>query len=113
MSLHATALALGVGLTAVSQVLLRSGARGKDRFYASFLNWHTVIGYGLFVLVTMLNVFAMQTIPLKTVTAWVSLTYVVTMLLSRWLLGEELNRYMLAGAGLIVAGIVLFSLDLA
>ncbi len=109
MSLHAAALGLGIVLTAVSQVLLRSGARNKSSLLGSFLNPHTIVGYGLFLLVTVLNVYAMQVIPLKTVTAWISMTYVATMILSRWVLKEELNGRMVAGAGLIVAGIVVFS----
>jgi len=104
-----TALSIGIFLSAFSQVLLKSGARHKATWLASFLNMHTVIGYSLFVLVTVLNVYAMQTIPLKTVTAWVSLTYVLTLLMSRYLLKETLNGRMLIGAGMIVAGIVLFS----
>lgn len=109
MTSHVAALALGIVLTAVSQVLLRSGARNKATLVGSFLNLHTIVGYGLFLMVTMLNVYAMQVIPLKTVTAWISMTYVVTMVLSRWLLKEELNGRMLGGAGLIVAGIIVFS----
>ncbi len=110
MTSHVAALGVGIVLTAVSQVLLRSGARNKSSLIGSFLNPHTLLGYGLFLAVTVLNVYAMQTILLKTVTAWVSMTYVATMILSRWLLKEELNRFMLMGAALIVAGIVVFSL---
>ena len=110
MTPHATALGLGIVCTATAHVLLRLGARGRAAGRRLLLNPYTLAGYGLFVFITMLNVFALQAIPLKTVTAWTALTYVVTPLLSRAVLREPLNKGMLAGSALILAGIVVFSL---
>ncbi len=106
---HGVALGLAIILTAASQLLLRQGAvRGTHRL-AGLLNLRSAIGYFLFILVAALNVFALQAIALKTLTAWASLTYVLTMGLSHFLLGEKLNAEMFVGCGLIMAGIVVFS----
>lgn len=109
-SWHGIALALAIVLTAISQLLLRQGAVRGARWMAGFVNPRSVAGYSLFVLVAALNVFALQAIPLRTLTAWTSLTYVLTIGLSHWILKEKLNAGMLAGCGLIMAGIVVFSL---
>lgn len=106
---HKLALVIGIFLTALSQVLLRSGAQKKPTWLSSFLNVRTVLGYGLFVFVTALNVHALQTIPLRTVTAWISTTYILTPFMAKWLLKEELNASIMAGSVLILVGIVVFS----
>ena len=110
IDLHAAALGLGIMLTAVSQLLLRRGATRGNHWLAGYINPSSAAGYASFVLVALLNVYALQTIHLKTLTAWTSLNYVLTLVLAHWLLGEPLNAKMLAGCGLIVGGIVVFSL---
>ena len=107
---HAFALGLAILLTSFSQVLLRSGISNAKNILVGFFNPKTVFGYTLFLLVTLLTVFAMQKIPLRTLTAWNSTTYVLTLLLSHWILRENLNRKMILGGFFIIAGIVVFSL---
>ena len=76
----------------------------------AFLNRRTLIGYVLFLGVTVLNIFAMKAIPLRTVTVATSLTYVLTLGMGRFLLGEMVSRRLVVGVTLIVAGIFVFSL---
>lgn len=107
---HWLALAGGIVLTSVSQVLLKLGAGSGSSFARAFLNPRTVTGYAMFMGVSLLNIFAMKAIPLRTVTAAVSLTYVLTMGMGRWFLGEVVTRRMVLGLSLIVTGIFVFSL---
>lgn len=110
MSPEVAALGAGIALTVAAQLLLRSGASRGASFLSSFLNPRTAVGYGLFLLTTVLNVFAMRVLDLKTVTAWAALTYVLTPMAAAALLGEEVSRRTVAGSTLVAAGIVVFSL---
>ena len=111
--MHAVALAVGIVLTSISQILLRRGAGGKVSWYISFLNVYTALAYGLFLIVTILNVYAMKTIQLKTITTWISLTYVLTLFLSGWILKEKLNGKMILGVLLIAIGIAVYSMQVS
>jgi drug/metabolite transporter (DMT)-like permease len=107
---HWLALSGGILLTSVSQVLLKLGAGAGRSFARAFLNRYTVTGYVLFLGVTILNIFAMKAIPLRTVTAATSLTYAVTVGMGHSFLGEMLTRRTMLGVALIVVGIFVFSL---
>ena len=111
MALYWLALAGGIVLTALSQVLLKAGARNKKKVLHSFLNPGTLAGYSLFLVVTLLNVFAMKKIPLRTMTAASSITYVLTLVLGYRLLQERVSARMVAGVALIVIGVVVYSLS--
>ena len=109
-ALHWLALVGGILLTSVSQVLLKLGAGAGRSFARAFLNRCTVTGYVLFLAVTVLNIFAMKAIPLRTVTAATSLTYAVAVGMGHRFLGEIVTRRMILGVALIIVGICVFSL---
>jgi drug/metabolite transporter (DMT)-like permease len=108
--IHWAALLSGVFITAFSQVLLKKGVGGKKTFITSLINARTVTGYALFGVVTILNVYAMQTIELKTVSAFVGSSYVLVPVFARIFLGEQIDLPRTAGGVLIISGIVVFSL---
>lgn len=110
---HQAAMAAGILLTSVAQVLLKSGATHKDSWHHSFLNWRTIIGYGMFAMVTVLNIYAMQTIDLKTMNAWYSVIYIIVTFFSWIVLKEKIDRATVIGCGLIVSGIIIFNLSLS
>ena len=107
---HGVALASAIVITAISQVFLKSGAINKTSFIKSFLNWKTIIGYGFFGIVTILSVYAMQRIELKTMTAWIGTTYILVVLFSRLFLKEKIDLFKIAGCVLIVFGVLIFTL---
>ncbi len=107
---HAIALGVGIAMTAVSQLLLKTGASGQKSWIGSFFNWRSILGMCMFVMVTFLVVYAMQEIALKTAATWASVTYLLVVCLSRWILRENVGRTKIIGCGLIAAGIVIFSL---
>lgn len=104
------ALALSIVLTAVAQSLLRLGAKDKARIIHSFLNTRTLAGYLIFGIVVFLIIYSMQKIPLRTVAAWNSITYILTPLVGHWLTKDPFNSRMALGSLIIAAGIVVFSL---
>lgn len=112
LSSYEVALALSIVLTAVSQLLLRSGARNRKGFLASFLHPKTISGYGLFLVVTLLTTYSMRVLHLRTVTAWSSLAYVIVPFSAAVFLKENLDRRTIAGSILIALGILVFSLEL-
>ncbi len=109
MYLHETALAASIALTPFSQVLLRFGAKDSKTTLGAVMNLRTLLGYGLFGVVVLLAIFALQTIPLRTVTAWDSLAYVLTPLVAHLLLKDPLTKRIFAGAMVIMLGILVFT----
>ena len=110
ISLHWLALIIGIALTGISQLLLRSGAEAGNIGIRVFVNYRVILGYGLFFLVTLLNMYALQVISFKILTAWASLTYVITPILASIFLKDKITRYTLLSSLLIVIGIVVFML---
>jgi drug/metabolite transporter (DMT)-like permease len=109
MYLHESALATSILLTPFSQLALRVGARDSTSAIGAILNYRTLLGYFSFTVVVVLAIYALQTIPLRTVTAWDSLTYVLTPVTARLFLKDPLTPATLAGAATIVLGILVFS----
>ena len=107
---HEIALALSIILTSISQIFLKIGSYNKKKWILSLLNLKTIFGYFLFGIVTILNVFAMQKIELKTMTAWIAITYILVSVLSHFILKDRLDKNKILGSMLIVVGIVIFSL---
>lgn len=108
---HTTILFLCVVLTSISQLLLKSGSGGGGRWWQSFMRVHTLLGYGLLTLVTILMVFVMQRLELKFVTAVQAFIYVLVVIGARFVLKERLTKNRIVGLALILAGVVVFNLD--
>ena len=106
---HTAALASAVVIASISQLFLKSGASNKTSFIRSLLNWKTIIGYCLLGMVTILNVYAMQRIELKTITAWIGTTYVFVVFLSVLFFKEKIDLFKIIGCSLIVFGVSIFT----
>ena len=104
------AMGCGILMTAVSQVLLKIGASQNPTLLRRLLSGPVICGYGLFFLVTVLNVLALKVLEMKVLTAFTSLTYVLTTLLSKIVLQEAVGRRQLVGCVMIALGLVVFSL---
>ena len=106
---HWFALFTGILFTSISQLLLRSGARSKPTIVQSNFNLKVLFGYTLFFIVTILNLYALQRIQLKTLTAWASVGYILTPVLAQGVLKESITRNNIIGGIIIMFGIVVFS----
>jgi len=102
-----------VMLTGVSQTLLKVGADSgvrSGRFLDSYLNLPVMTAYGLFLLVTVLTVYALRDLPLKVFYSLTALNFIVVLGLSAVFLNEEVSRNRIVAIGLIVLGVVVFNL---
>lgn len=99
------ALALALSLTVIAQVVLKIGA-GRN---GSAVNFVTASGLAMFGVVTVLSVYALQGLELKTVIAWNSMTFVAIPLAAYFFLDERLSKRHLMGASIICTGVAVFS----
>ena len=105
---HVAAMFLAIFLTAVAQLLFKLGATRRPTWIKSLVDTATLLGYGLFLVVTVLSTYAMQAVEMKVVTVWTGLTYVVVTIGACTLLGEKLSRLKVVGLVAILMGIYVF-----
>lgn len=67
------------------------------------------LGGVLYVISSCLSIVLLQFLPYAVVLPLGSVTYVWTMLISRWLLKERITKRKLAGVGLIIVGVILLA----
>lgn len=107
---HWVALLSGIVTTAFSQIILKKGVIRESSFLLSFINVRTFIGYILLGTVTVLNVYAMQKIQLKTATAWIGISFALVPIFSRVILKEHMDLRKAIGCMLVFLGIAVFTL---
>ena len=106
---HYIAVALVILSMGIGQILLKKGAEAGNNWLSSFFSVYTLMGYGIYFLASMSNIYALQGLLLKHVTAWIGFSYIVVVMLSRLILGEHVNRQRMLGCVLIAVGVFVFS----
>ena len=104
---------LAVILTAFAQVLLKSGAnRNKhhNQLLKQYLNRYVITGYGLFLFVTVVNVYAYRILPLQYAIVLLPLTIVFVTLFSILFFKETLGKRQLISFLIILTGIIIYNL---
>ncbi len=101
----------GTFFSAFSQLLLKQSANQehKSGIY-EYLNWRVITAYIIFFGVLLLNTYAYTQVPYKYGSIIDTFTYVFVLLLSTVFLKEKFTFGKLAGNGLIIAGILIYSL---
>lgn len=96
-------------LTGIGQVLLKIGARkrGLAEMYTTPV---TLAGYSVFLVATICSVYALQVMDLTALYALISLNPLVVMVLSVYVLKENITKNKLIAAGLISGGLLVFNL---
>ncbi len=112
---HTTAMLLaliGVFLNAAAQLLLKAGASRAHGRHALKLwaNRQVLLGYAVFVAVTLVNLFAYRVLPLKMGVVFLPLMLLLVVSGSRLFFHEKLHRSSLAGLALILVGMIVFIL---
>jgi uncharacterized membrane protein len=99
-----------VVVSAFSQVLLKKSAQKKySSVIREYLNVYVIVGYGMMVLTTLLNVLAYSAgLGYKNVPVIESLGYVLIMFLSLAFFGEKITKRKLIGNILVILGIAIF-----
>jgi drug/metabolite transporter (DMT)-like permease len=96
-------------LAAAGQVFLKLGASGATSLL-EFVNVRVVSGLALYAASTLLWVAALARLPLSKVYPFTILTFVLVYVASAAVLGETISVTALAGALLVLAGLVVITL---
>jgi len=103
----------GVFISSVAQILLKKSAQIKRKnMLDDYLNKMVIGGYLILFAAMCIAIVAYQAVPLKFGAIIESLGYVFVMLLSAVFLKEKITPRKLLGNIIIIAGIVVFSLDM-
>lgn len=102
---HAFASMGAVACTVLAHLSLRTGARAARRPVRLLF---TLAAMGLFGLTTLLGLYGLARMPLKTTTVWSAASYPAVSLAAIVLFRERPSRKAWLGIALVVAGIVLF-----
>lgn len=112
-------LATSILLATTGQVLLKAGMERVGELGVSqigtliaqfFTTWQLVVGIGAFGLSSIFWLIALSRVPLSTAYPIVSLSYVLILSFSWFVLGERPSPIVWLGAALIMAGVSLIGL---
>jgi hypothetical protein len=104
-------------ISGISQILLKYGAISEKKNYnfpdylKPYLNCHTLSGYCLLLVVTVISVYVLQEMPLKLFFLFfISMNMIVVVVLSYVILHESLTYRKVLAIGIIVLGILIFTI---
>ena len=104
-------LLISVFISSVSQILLKKAA---NKTYSSslkeYLNPLVIGAYAMFFTSVVLTMLALKTVPLSMSPILESTGYIFVSLLGYFFLKERFSKRKILGFGLILAGVILFSL---
>ena len=96
-------------LGAVAALFLKKSATSSS-FVKNLGNPNLYFGCALYVLAAIVNIYVLRFLDYSMVLPLTSLTYVWTMFISKFFLGEDLSKKKILGVSLIVIGATLISL---
>ncbi len=101
-------LLAAIAVSMAGQTLLKSGSRAPD-LLAQMLDWHTIIGLGLYGGAAMLYIVALRRIPLSVALPATAISYIAAAMVGHFVFGEPLGPMHIAAIGLIAAGVALLA----
>lgn len=107
MTWHHAALAAGILIGVVAQLLLKQGASDEGDLLAQFLDPWTIGGLALYGAAAFFYVVALRAIPVSVAFPSVALSYVVVALVASLWFGEPMGLAHIAGIVLIITGVSL------
>ena len=106
-------MVFGVVIAALSQIILKKAAmKHYDVWYKQYLNLPVIFAYFIFFVSSLCSVIALKVLPLSLMPVWNSSSYFFVTLFAYLIMKEKPNRKKLIGLGVILVGIVIFSLPL-
>ncbi len=98
--------------SAISQLLLKLSANEKhEGRFGEYLNVKVISAYFIFAVVLLLNTYAYTKVNLKYGPVIDTFTYVFVLLLSVLILKEKLTSWKILGNVMIIAGVLIYSLE--
>lgn len=112
MNIYYFIVIAGVLVSALSQILLKKSAQKKHKHpIRQLLNPHVIIAYSIFLLVMMMNVFALSKgVNVKDIPVMESLSYIFIPTFSYLFFSEKISKKHQISILLIIVGIVIFYL---
>ena len=100
-----------VSVASCAQILLKLSAKKKwADILREYVNPYVIAGYILMLISTILTMLSLRTLPLSWSVLIESLSYILVSAMGILILKERLSSRKLLGLGLIVTGIVIFSI---
>lgn len=100
----------GVLISAISQILLKTSAKKHyDSVIKEYLNPYVICGYGLFFGTTLITLVSLKVIPLSLSSIITATTYIITPLLSYFILKEKMTKKQLIGMVVIIIGVIVYT----
>ena len=110
ISSHYLVMALCILIIPFAQILLKLGSKNEQNSSIGLFNPMLCTGLFLLFAVSILSVYSFQVVPLKTSSAWTSLSFIGVALGSHYILKEHFPISRVLGCSFIIAGILIFHL---
>lgn len=102
---------VSVLIAAYSQVLLKKSANmNHDSFIKEYLNPRVIIAYVIFAISVLLSIVSLRGISIGFSAIIESLNYILVPILGYLFFKERMNKKQVLGIGLIVIGIIIYSI---
>ncbi|OHD36278.1 MAG: hypothetical protein A2015_03150 [Spirochaetes bacterium GWF1_31_7] len=103
---------LAILITGFSQILLKIGSiKNKNKKNIKlFLNIHVFIGYFLFIIVTLLNLYVFKYLPIKFNIVLIPISIVNVFILSVIILKEKISKNKIIGGSIVLLGVIIFNI---
>lgn len=112
--LYSSILLLGTFISAVSQVILKKAAlKTYESKLKEYLNFPVIFAYALFVLTTLMCIFAYRVVPLSFGPVLESTSYLYVTVFGVLFFKEKITRKKVLALCLILGGIVVYSLGVS
>lgn len=109
--LYSCVMLFGVFISAVSQVLLKKAAlKTYSSRIAEYANPYVITAYTIFVLATLMTIFAYKVVPLSLGPVLEATSYIYITAFGAIFFKEKITPKKLFALGLILVGIVVYSL---
>ncbi len=110
--LYSALMLLGTFISSMAQVLLKKSAMKEyDSVLREYLNVRVILAYAIFFAASLLAIFAYRVVPLSMGPILEATGYVYITIFGIVIFHEKLTKHKLLALGLILAGIVVFTLQ--
>lgn len=96
--------------TGVSQVLLKLGAK-QGKGIKIFINIYTIIGYFIFFLITLVNLYVYKFLEMKYAVIFMPLGFLFVIIFSLIILKEKISKNKIIGILFIIIGVIIFNFN--
>ena len=108
---YAVLILIGTFISSVAQVMLKKAARRQyASFWQEYLNPRVIVAYAIFFGASLLSVLAYRAVPLSMGPILEATGYIYVTVFGVLIFHEKLSPRKLAALGLILGGIVVYSL---